>query len=177
MIRSQAKAALPPETEVGEARVIPNPIEGSELVEGPLWAVIETDVGEIRLALDVENAPTTVARFVSLARADFFDGLTFHRVVPAFVVQGGDPRGDGYGGPGWTQRCEDNRLRYLRGTVGMALAGRDTGGSQFFITHSPQPHLEGHYTAFAQVVGGMDVVDRLLAGARIRDIQIREEDE
>ncbi len=87
--------------------------------------------------------------------------MAIHRVVPNFVVQAGDPRGDGEGGPGYTLRDEINMLPYLRGTVGMALDGADTGGSQFFITHSPQPHLDGRYTVFGRVVAGMDVVDRL----------------
>ena len=95
-------------------------------------------------------------------RKGYFDGLSFHRLVPDFVVQGGDPRGDGEGGPGYTIRDELNQEPYLRGTVGMALAWRDTGGSQFFITHSPQPHLDARYTVFGRVVSGMDVVDALI---------------
>src|SRR5205814_1066559 len=92
------------------------------------------------------------------------DGLPFHRVVPDFVAQGGDPRGDGWGGPGHTLRCELSPLRYARGAVGMALSGKDTGGSQFFVVHSAQPHLEGKYTVFGRVVEGMEVVDALLPG-------------
>jgi cyclophilin family peptidyl-prolyl cis-trans isomerase len=118
----------------------------------------------VELELWTDEAPTTVARFVSLARRGFFDGLTFHRVVPGFVVQGGDPRGDGFGGPGWTQRCEDGRARYERGVVGMALAGRDTGGSQFFVTTGPAYHLDAHYTAFGRVTRGMEHVDAILQG-------------
>ena len=102
-----------------------------------------------------------------LAARSYYDGLTFHRVVPDFVAQGGDPRGDGWGGPGFTLRCELSPRRYLRGTVGMALAGKDTGGSQFFITHSMQPHLDGKYTIIGEVVAGMEVVDTLLPGDRI----------
>jgi len=159
-----------------ETSPVSNAIAPSEVPEAsPIRAVLTTSVGQIVIELDPASAPTTVARFVGLAEADFFDGLTFHRVVAAFVVQGGDPRGDGYGGPGWSQRCEDNRIRYERGTLGMALAGRDTGGSQFFITHGPQPHLEGRYTAFGRVVEGMDVVDRLLVGARIVNVQIADD--
>jgi cyclophilin family peptidyl-prolyl cis-trans isomerase len=109
-------------------------------------------------------APTTVARFAGLAREGAFDGLTFHRMVAGFVVQGGDPRGDGYGGPAWWQRCEDSPLAYERGTVGMALAGRDTGGSQFFITLGPQHHLDGRYTVFGRVTEGMEHVDALQVG-------------
>jgi cyclophilin family peptidyl-prolyl cis-trans isomerase/HEAT repeat protein len=122
---------------------------------------LETDRGTIQLELLVLDAPLTCANFVALARRGFFDGLPIHRVVPNFVVQAGDPRGDGEGGPGHTLRDELNERPYLRGTVGMALDWADTGGSQFFITHGPQPHLDGHYTVFGTVVAGMDVVDRL----------------
>jgi cyclophilin family peptidyl-prolyl cis-trans isomerase len=116
------------------------------------------------LELFAAVAPTTVARFAGLAREGAFDGLTFHRMVAGFVVQGGDPRGDGYGGPAWWQRCEDSPLAYERGTVGMALAGRDTGGSQFFITLGPQHHLDGRYTVFGRVTEGMEHVDALQVG-------------
>ena len=122
---------------------------------------IETARGTVQLELLVVEAPMTCENFIALARRGYFDGAAFHRVVPNFVVQDGDPRGDGEGGPGYTIRDELNGRPYLRGTVGMALDGPDTGGSQFFITHSPQPHLDGRYTAFARVVSGMDVVDRL----------------
>jgi len=104
-----------------------------------------------------------------LVRGGFYRGLTFHRVVPNFVVQGGDPRGDGWGGPGYTLRSEFSTVRYGRGTVGMASAGKDTEGSQFFITHSPQPHLDGRYTVVGRVLRGMDVVDALRVGDRIVD--------
>ncbi len=122
---------------------------------------VETARGTIQLELFVLDAPLTCASFVDLARRGFFDGMAIHRVVPNFVVQAGDPRGDGEGGPGRTLRDEINERPYLRGTVGMALDWADTGGSQFFITHGPQPHLDGRYTVFGSVVAGMDVVDRL----------------
>jgi cyclophilin family peptidyl-prolyl cis-trans isomerase/HEAT repeat protein len=124
-------------------------------------AFIETDRGVIELELAVLDAPMTVASFMDLARRGFFNGIAIHRVVPDFVVQDGDPRGDGEGGPGYTIRDEINQRPYLRGTVGMALDWADTGGSQFFITHGPQPHLDGGYTVFGHVVSGMDVVDRI----------------
>ena len=127
-------------------------------------AYIETGKGRIEIELAVLDAPLTVRNFVTLARKGFFDGLPVHRVVPDFVIQGGDPRGDGQGGPGYTVRDEINQLPYLRGTVGMALDWKDTGGSQFFITHSPAPHLDGRYTVFGHVVDGMDVVDRVMPG-------------
>ncbi|HSF43323.1 MAG TPA: peptidylprolyl isomerase, partial [Thermoanaerobaculia bacterium] len=100
----------------------------------------------------------------------YYDGLTFHRVVPDFVIQGGDPRGDGTGGPGYSIRDEVNRLRYDRGVLGMALAGADTGGSQFFLTLSPQPHLDGGYTVFGEIVSGGEVLDRIRLGDRIEAI-------
>jgi cyclophilin family peptidyl-prolyl cis-trans isomerase/HEAT repeat protein len=124
-------------------------------------AYIDTPKGTIQLELAVLDAPRTVANFMSLVRRNYFRGVQLHRVVPDFVIQDGDPRGDGEGGPGYTIRDEINQRPYLRGTVGMALDWADTGGSQFFITHSPQPHLDGRYTVFGQVVAGMDVVDRL----------------
>lgn len=124
-------------------------------------AYIDTAKGTIQIELAILDAPRTVANFMSLARRNYFRGVQLHRVVPDFVVQDGDPRGDGEGGPGYTIRDELNQRPYLRGTVGMALDWADTGGSQFFITHSPQPHLDARYTVFGQVVGGMDVVDRL----------------
>jgi HEAT repeat protein/cyclophilin family peptidyl-prolyl cis-trans isomerase len=124
-------------------------------------ATIRTEKGDIVIRLLGEDAPNTVQNFVKLAEQGFYNGLTFHRVVPNFVIQGGCPRGDGWGGPGYTIRCEINRKHYLTGTVGMALSGKDTGGSQFFITHSPQPHLDGGYTIFGELVRGMDVVDRI----------------
>ena len=122
---------------------------------------IETEKGTIEIELDVLDAPITAHNFMTLARKGYFDGLSFHRVVPNFVVQGGDPRGDGEGGPGYTIRDELNQEPYVRGTVGMALAWRDTGGSQFFITHGPQPHLDARYTVFGRVVSGMEVVDAI----------------
>ena len=122
---------------------------------------LETSKGLIEIELAVRDAPLTAHTIAALARKGFFTGIPFHRVVPNFVVQGGDPRGDGEGGPNFTIRDELNELPYLRGTVGMALDWRDTGGSQFFITHSPQPHLDARYTVFGRVVKGMEVVDRL----------------
>jgi cyclophilin family peptidyl-prolyl cis-trans isomerase len=137
-------------------------------------ATIYTAKGEIRIELFPQDAPITVDSFITLARRDFFNGLIFHRVVPNFVIQGGDPRGDGEGGPGYQIRCEINTRPYTRGVVGMALSGKDTGGSQFFVTHSPQPHLDGGYTVFGQVVGGMEVVDRIARGDVIEGVEIAE---
>jgi cyclophilin family peptidyl-prolyl cis-trans isomerase len=137
-------------------------------------AAVATDKGAFTIELLPEDAPLTVDNFVSLARRGYFNGISFHRVVPNFVVQGGDPRGDGNGGPGYQIRDEMNTVAYDRGAVGMALSGRDTGGSQWFVTHSPQPHLDGGYTVFGRVVSGMEVVDRIARGDRIRTITITE---
>jgi cyclophilin family peptidyl-prolyl cis-trans isomerase/HEAT repeat protein len=135
-------------------------------------AFLRTRHGTIEIHLDVVEAPLTTASFVDLARQGFYDGLAFHRVEPGFVVQGGCPRGDGNGGPGYALRCEITRRPYGRGAVGMALSGRDTGGSQFFITLSPQPHLDGGYTLFGQVVAGMEVVDRIRPGDVIERVEV-----
>jgi cyclophilin family peptidyl-prolyl cis-trans isomerase/HEAT repeat protein len=137
-------------------------------------AQVLTDKGRFTIEFVPDDAPLTVDNFIQLANKKFFDGIVFHRVVPNFVVQGGDPRGDGNGGPGHQIRCEINQVPYARGAVGMALSGKDTGGSQWFVTHSPQPHLDGGYTVFGRVVEGMDVVDRIARGDRIRSIQIVE---
>ncbi len=135
-------------------------------------AYIDTTRGMIQVELAVVDAPRTVANFIALTRRGFFDNIPLHRVVPDFVVQGGDPRGDGEGGPGYTIRDEINQRPYQRGTVGMALDWADTGGSQFFITHSPQPHLDGRYTVFGEVVEGMDVVDRLSQWDVVRSVRV-----
>ncbi|HEV8397002.1 MAG TPA: HEAT repeat domain-containing protein [Vicinamibacterales bacterium] len=135
---------------------------------------IDTDKGTVEIELAVLDAPITSRNFVNLARKGFFNGVAFHRIVPDFVVQGGDPRGDGEGGPGYTIRDELNQRPYLRGTVGMALDWRDTGGSQFFIALSPAPHLDARYTVFGTVVAGMDVADRLLPWDVIRRVRIRD---
>ncbi len=133
---------------------------------------IETAKGTIEFELCVLDAPETSRNFTRLARKGFFNGLQIHRVVPNFVVQDGDPRGDGEGGPGYTIRDELNERPFLRGTVGMALSWRDTGGSQFFIAHSPQPHLDARYTVFGHVVNGMDVVDRIQQGDTITRVRV-----
>ena len=135
--------------------------------------LIETRHGTMTLRLFASDAPLTTYNITSLARQGYFDGQHFHRVVPNFVVQGGDPRGDGNGGPGYAIRDELNRRHYGRGTLGMALAGPNTGGSQFFVTHSPQPHLDGGYTVFGKLVGGADVLDRIVQGDRIVRITVQ----
>ncbi|MEI6669405.1 MAG: HEAT repeat domain-containing protein [Acidobacteriota bacterium] len=132
---------------------------------------IETDKGTIEIELAVLDAPLTAANFLALARSGALSGVAIHRVVANFVVQDGDTRGDGEGSPGYTIRDEINQRPYLRGTVGMALDWADTGGSQFFITHSPQPHLDGRYTVFGHVVSGMECVDRLQQWDVIRRVR------
>ena len=136
-------------------------------------ADIVTERGTITLELFGVDAPLTVRNFLSLARSGVFRETRFHRVVPNFVAQDGDPRGDGNGGPGYAIRDELNRRRYDRGAVGMALSGPDTGGSQYFLTLSRQPHLDGHYTVFARVVAGEEVMDRLVQGDRIVEVRRR----
>ena len=135
-------------------------------------ARIETDAGTMEWRFENADAPQTVKNFVRLARGRYFDGAVVHRVVPDFVIQDGDPTGTGSGGPGYTIRCEYNALRYEPGMVGMALSGKDTGGSQWFVTLSPQPHLDGRYTIFARVMRGMDVARRITQGTVVRRVEI-----
>jgi cyclophilin family peptidyl-prolyl cis-trans isomerase len=136
-------------------------------------ATIQTNKGAIEMEFFPTAAPLTVLNFVRLARKGFFDGIFVHRVVPNFVIQTGDPRGDGWGSPGYSIRSEFSRRRYMRGMVGMASAGTDTEGCQFFITHSEQPHLDGRYTIFARVKSGMEIVDALQVGDRMEKVTIR----
>jgi cyclophilin family peptidyl-prolyl cis-trans isomerase len=133
---------------------------------------LDTERGTIEIELAVLDAPLTCESFRALAGKGFFNGLLIHRVVPNFVVQDGDPRGDGEGGPGYTTRDEFSERPYVRGTVGVALDGPETGGSQFFITHSPQPHLDARYTVIGRVVAGMDVVDRLQPWDAIKEARV-----
>jgi cyclophilin family peptidyl-prolyl cis-trans isomerase/HEAT repeat protein len=135
-------------------------------------ARLHTSKGVIEFHLNIVEAPLTSAAFIDLARRGFYDGLTFHRVVPGFVIQGGDPKGDGSGGPGYNLRCEIGQRPYGRGVVGMALSGKDTGGSQFFITHVPTPHLDARYTVFGWVASGMEVVDAIRQGDVIQRVEI-----
>ena len=140
----------------------------------PWTASVETARGAFRVRLAGAAAPITVMNFVSLAQKGFFNGSTFHRVVPNFVIQDGDPTGTGNGGPGYEIRDELNSIEYSEGTVGMALSGPDTGGSQWFVTHAPQPHLDGIYTVFGQVLAGQDVVERIEQGDRITRVSVAE---
>ena len=168
LVRREAATAL---VRLGEPRPQVGPVTTQRT--GPVYSqvLVQTDRprrvevttarGAFRIRLDCPQAPLTCLSFLQLAGQGYFDGLTFHRVVPDFVVQTGDPRGDGWGGPGFALRDEINRLRFARGAVGMALSGPDTGGSQFFIALSPQPHLDGGYTVFGQVEGDDTVLDQI----------------
>ena len=138
----------------------------------PPRARIVTERGEIALTFFGGDAPLTVRNFLDLARRGYYKGTRFHRVVPNFVAQDGDPRGDGNGGPGYAIRDEFNRRRYDRGALGMALSGPDTGGSQYFLVHAPQPHLDGHYSVFGHLTGGDGVLDRIVQGDRIVDVAV-----
>jgi cyclophilin family peptidyl-prolyl cis-trans isomerase len=126
--------------------------------------VVETNRGRMEIQLFPDAAPFHVANFLGLVDDGFYDGLPWHRVVSNFVIQGGDPEGTGWGGPGWSVPDEISRRKYRRGTVGMPKAGKDTGGCQMFITHLPTPHLDGNYTVFGQVVRGLDVIDAIEVG-------------
>lgn len=137
----------------------------------PPRLIIETERGAIVVELFAADAPVTINALLRLAAQRYFDGQAFHRVVPAFVAQGGDPRGDGWGGPGFALRDEVSRRRYERGTIGMALFGPDTGGSQFFVTLAAQPHLEGIYPVLGRVLEGDEILDRLIVGDRIRSVR------
>ncbi|MBA3645825.1 MAG: peptidylprolyl isomerase [Gemmatimonadaceae bacterium] len=136
-------------------------------------ATIHTVKGDLRVELFGAEAPITVNNFLTLARSGYYRNTRFHRVVPNFVIQDGDPRGDGNGGPGYAIRDEMNRNRYERGALGMALSGADTGGSQYFLTHSPQPHLDGHYTVFGKLISGFDVLDRIVQGDLITSVEAK----
>lgn len=137
-------------------------------------AKIVTEKGEMTLELFAPEAPGTVANFAKLAQSGFYDGLTFHRVIPNFMVQGGCPKGDGTGGPGYTIKCETkgNPHKHVRGSLSMAHAGKDTGGSQFFICHSSQAHLNGVHTVFGQVTGGLEVLDAIRVGDKMRSVTV-----
>lgn len=137
-------------------------------------ATMETEKGNIVLELFDEAAPNTVANFCELAQKGFYDGLTFHRVIPGFVIQGGCPRGDGTGGPGYTIKCEINAHKHVRGALSMAHAGRDTGGSQFFICHDAFPHLDGVHTVFGQVSEGLNIVDQIKPGDRMLKVIVED---
>jgi len=131
-----------------------------------------TKYGDMVIELFEDETPNTVANFVNLIEKGYYDGLTFHRVVPDFVIQGGDPTGTGAGGPGYRIRCEceKNTHKHTRGVLSMAHAGKDTGGSQFFITHRATPHLDGKHTVFGQVISGVEIVDKVQVGDKMEKV-------
>jgi len=136
-------------------------------------ALVHTERGDITLELYSADAPLVVDAFIRLAREGYYRDTWFHRVVPNFVAQDGNPRGDGSGGPGFTVRDALTRRRHERGAVGLATAGPDTGGAQYYLCHSAQPHLDGHYTVLGRVVSGADIMDQLVQGDRVRSVEIR----
>ena len=134
---------------------------------------METEKGTINIDFFDNDAPNTVANFVKLAKDGFYDGLNFHRVIPNFMIQGGCPKGTGTGGPGYQIKCEINPNKHEAGSLSMAHAGRDTGGSQFFICHSPQPHLDGVHTVFGKTAD-MYVVNAIAGGNKIVSVTIQD---
>ena len=139
-------------------------------------AVITLDNGNtIKIQFFPEDAPKTVENFVTLAKKGFYDGLTFHRVVPDFVVQGGCPKGNGTGGPGYQIKAEFNKQKHVRGSVAMARSQHpDSAGSQFYITYGATPHLDNNYTVFGKVVSGMEHVDRIKQGDKMKTVTVEE---
>ncbi len=154
-----------------------NPPEMQIDTDKKYTVTIETNRGTMELELYPQYAPETVNNFVFLSRQGYYDGVTFHRVISDFMIQGGDPEGTGRGGPGYKFGDEfaDNPLKHERGVLSMANAGPNTNGSQFFITHSPQPHLNGRHTVFGKVVSGLDVVDAIRQGDVMNKVTITEE--
>ncbi|RSK27698.1 peptidylprolyl isomerase [Bacillus sp. HMF5848] len=142
------------------------------------YAVIDLEKGgSVKIELFQNEAPGTVENFEKLIKEGFYNGLSFHRVIPGFVAQGGCPEGRGTGGPGYTIKCETagNPHKHERGSLSMAHAGKDTGGSQFFIVYEPQPHLNGVHTVFGKVVDGMEYVDDIQQGDKMKEVTIVEE--
>jgi peptidyl-prolyl cis-trans isomerase B (cyclophilin B) len=149
-----------------------------EIIHMTKYAVIDLEKGgQVKIELFEKEAPGTVANFEKLIKEGFYNGLNFHRVIPGFVAQGGCPQGRGTGGPGYTIKCETagNPHKHERGALSMAHAGKDTGGSQFFIVFEPQPHLNGVHTVFGKVVEGMEHVDQIKQGDNMKEVTIVEE--
>ncbi len=139
-----------------------------------IFAEITTHEGTIKLELYFKEAPNTVANFIHLADSGFYKGTVFHRIIEGFMAQGGDPNGDGTGGPTWKIDNENNNLKHEAGSLSMANAGPNTAGSQFFICHMPQSHLDGRHTIFGKLVSGFDVLTRLERGDPMLDVKITE---
>lgn len=176
-IRAMRDAELEPPREAEPVETGRTPSEYRAILEWARrdWrAEIETEGGTLSIRLYTQEAPLTCWNFARLCEESFYDDGNWHRVVPDFVLQDGCPRGDGWGGPPWQIRCEINRHRYERGALGMALSGKDTGGSQFFLTHSDQPHLDGGYTVFGTLLGGQSAADQIVQGTPIHRIRVVE---
>ncbi len=147
-----------------------------KMTKNPVAVIALAKGGEIRIELYPDTAPKTVENFVTLAKKGFYDGLAFHRVEPGFVAQGGDPKGNGTGGPGYTIKAEFNQRKHVRGTVAMARANHpDSAGSQFYICFQPAPFLDGKYTVFGQVTSGMEHVDKIQIGDKMKSVRILDE--
>jgi cyclophilin family peptidyl-prolyl cis-trans isomerase len=181
VVRRVAADLIEQQLKLPRPQFTPLPVDRADYAQIVEWsraphtATIHMTRGNIEIALLTQDAPITTWNFAQLAKQHFFDNSSFMRVVPNFVIQGGDPRNDMEGGPGYAIRDEINLQKYTRGAVGMALSGPDTGGSQFFITHSPQPHLDGGYTIFGRVTAGMaGVVDETERGDKVESITIDE---
>jgi cyclophilin family peptidyl-prolyl cis-trans isomerase len=183
-IRAAARKALRERPELLRRFDETGPVAGRDAFAGELearlraWADqpvdglrVSTEAGAFVVDLRGYDVPMNHASLVGLAREGYYEGVKIHRVEPGFVIQGGDPRGDGYGGPGYLVPCERSNHRYERGSVGIALAGKDTGGSQWFVVQTPQPHLDGRYTQIGTVIEGMEVIDAVLPGDQILSIE------
>jgi peptidyl-prolyl cis-trans isomerase B (cyclophilin B) len=172
-VKGVIKKMEPTVANKSEIRKLPSPIVKKGM---KYTARIEMQKGGvIEISLNAEKAPYTVSNFLHLARNHFYDGVSFHRVIPGFMAQGGDPTGRGSGGPGYKFDNEDNDLKHVRGALSMAHAGRDTNGSQFFICYEAQPHLDGLHVVFALVTSGMDVVDQIKQGDVMKKVEVFEE--
>lgn len=149
-----------------------------ECIQELQYATIQTNKGKMIFQLFIKDAPQAVINFATLAKQGFYKGLNFHRVIPSFVAQGGCPIGDGRGGPGYAIKCEtqNNPNKHIKGALSMAHAGRDTGGSQFFICFAPQRHLDGEHTVFGQIIDetSLKVLDSIKQGDQIEEIEIFE---
>lgn len=139
-----------------------------------IFAEIKTHEGTMKLELFFKQSPNTVSNFLHLVDSGFYKGQAFHRIIEGFMAQGGDPNGDGTGGPGWKIDDERNELKHEAGSLSMANAGSNTAGSQFFICHMPQPHLDGRHTIFGKLISGFDVLTRLERGDPIQELKITE---
>ncbi len=173
-VMREIKTIFSENIKIGNRWNLPDYLSIDSLANQPeiITVIIKTEKGDITLELYPKIAPLTVRNFVILSEKGYYYNNLFHRVIADFVIQGGDPLEDGWGGPGYTIPSEENRLLFERGTIGMATSGFDTGGSQFFICHSEQKHLRANYTAFGKVIDGMNVVDKILVGDKILTIQI-----